>query len=59
MSIETVHGREQSTRPDRAVIDVSEVDLERVRAFARESTTAGHREVYLERKGGRTYLVAE
>jgi hypothetical protein len=59
MSIETVRGHEQSSRPDGAVIDVSEVDAERVRAYARESAAEGHPEIYLERKGGRTYLVAE
>ena len=59
MSTETVPGHEQSSRPERAVIDVSEVDAERVRAYARESAAEGHPEVYLERKGGRTYLVAE
>lgn len=59
MSIETVRVHEQTTRPDRAVIDVSEIDAEQVRAYARETNAVGHPDVYFERKGGRTYLVAE
>lgn len=65
MSIETVHVREhspdqeQASSPDRTVVDVSGVRPARVRQYARESAAAGHPEVYLERKGGRTFLVAE
>jgi DNA-directed RNA polymerase subunit M/transcription elongation factor TFIIS len=50
----TTEGQDESE-----VVDVSEVDAERVRAYARESAAEGHPEIYLERKGGRTYLVAE
>lgn len=42
-------------RPVRASIDVTEASAEEVRAFAAGDT----RSIHLERRGGRTFLVAE
>lgn len=59
MAIDTIR-----TRPDRdadqpdgspRIIEVSDVHAERVSDYVEESERS---EVYLERKGGRTYLVA-
>lgn len=44
---------------DRTILDVSDVAAERVRRYAREAAEADHPVVYLERKGGRTFLVAD
>lgn len=44
--------------PSRKTLDVSETDPERVAAYARATADEGHPELYFERKGGRTYLVA-
>lgn len=54
-SDESTDGREA---PSRKTLDVSELDPERVTAYARATATEGHPELYFERKGGRTYLVA-
>ena len=44
----------ENTVPDRTgVVDVSEMRIERIRAFARRSG-----DVHFERRGDRTYLVA-
>lgn len=44
--------------PRRKTLDVSDVDPERVTAYARATAAEGHPELYFERKGGRTVLVA-
>jgi hypothetical protein len=59
MSTGTPRAGARTTHPDRAILDVSEVAADRVREYARESAAAGHPDVYLERKGGRTFLVAD
>lgn len=73
MSIDTIHtmpvedeSQPRSVEPTgtstdrspatRRVLEVSEVDADEVTAYAR---TVDDSEVYLERKGGRTYLVAD
>lgn len=58
MSIDTVRVRTDTNstpRPDRRVFDVSERPSEEIVAYARDTTG----DCYLERKGGRTYLVAD
>lgn len=58
MSIDTVRVRtehDSAPRPRRRVFDVSEVPPDHVVEYARDADD----EVHLERKGGRTYLVAE
>jgi hypothetical protein len=47
-----------STSPERKALEVSDVAPERVAAYARATAAEGHPELYFERKGGRTYLVA-
>lgn len=59
MSTGTSRVHSQKPGTDRAILDVSEVAADRVREYARESAAAGHPDVYLERKGGRTFLVAD
>jgi hypothetical protein len=57
MTIDTVRVQTESDRtpsPDRRVFDVSEVPPEHVVEYARDTDD----DCYLERKGGRTYLVA-
>ncbi|WP_255196028.1 hypothetical protein [Halorarius litoreus] len=44
--------------PDRKALEVSDLPPERVTAYARATADEGHPELYFERKGGRTYLVA-
>lgn len=68
MSIDTIHtgraetepaaptGESRSPESTRQVLEVSEVDADEVTAYAR---TVDDGEVYLERKGGRTFLVAD
>lgn len=50
----------EETAPDtpRKTLDVSNVDPARVTAYARATAAEGHPELYFERKGGRTVLVA-
>lgn len=58
MSIDTIRTEpieNESPTPARQILEVSDVDAEEVAAYAR---TVDDPEVYLERKGGRTYLVA-
>jgi hypothetical protein len=58
MSIDTVRVRPDTSstpRPDRRVFDVSERPPAEIVEYARETDT----DCYLERKGGRTYLVAD
>lgn len=64
-SIDTIRTDEPSTEespseddPSPRTLDVSDVDLDRVTAYARATADEGHRELYFERKGGRTVLVA-
>lgn len=44
--------------PRRKTLDVSDVAPERVTEYARATAAEGHPELYFERKGGRTVLVA-
>ena len=44
--------------PHRKTLDVSDVDPDRVTAYAQATAEEGHPELYFERKGGRTFLVA-
>lgn len=44
--------------PARKTLDVSGVDPDRVAAYARATADEGHPELYFERKGGRTFLIA-
>lgn len=59
---ESTAGLQSATTPEpaapssRRVFEVSDVDADELRAYAR-STDA--RELYLERKGGHTFLVSE
>ncbi len=58
MSIDTVRVRTDTTstpRPDRRRFDVSERPPAEIVEYARDTDT----DCYLERKGGRTYLVAD
>jgi hypothetical protein len=58
MTIDTVRVQSDTERtpaPDRRVFDVSEVPPEHVVEYARDTAA----DCYLERKGGRTYLVAD
>lgn len=45
--------------PDRKMLEVSDVDPDRVTAYARASAAEGHPDIYFERKGSRTFLVAD
>ena len=61
MAIDVVRTRERTeTKPkSRRVLDVSGVPAARVAEYAREAAAGGAGDdVYLERKGGRTFLVA-
>jgi hypothetical protein len=53
---ETTTGGRDDTH--RKTLDVSDVDPDRVTAYARATAEEGHLELYFERKGGRTFLVA-
>lgn len=53
------NGAPESTAPDRKMLEVSDVDPERVTAYARATAAEGHPEIYFERKGCRTFLVAD
>jgi hypothetical protein len=58
MSIDTVRVRtdtDSTPTPSRRVFDVSELPPDHVVEYARDADD----EIHLERKGGRTYLVAE
>ena len=58
MSIDTIRVRSDTDgtpRPDRRVLDVSERPPSEVVEYARDTAD----DCYLERKGGRTYLVAD
>lgn len=61
-SIDTVRTDDPSDDEDdvpcRKTLNVSDVSPERVTAYARATAAEGHPELYFERKGGRTYLVA-
>jgi hypothetical protein len=61
-SIDTIRTEEPTADPDdephRKTLDVSDVDPDRVTAYARATAAEGHPELYFERKGGRTFLVA-
>lgn len=62
MSIDTIRVRTESqagglkpeSPPTPGVVDVSDLPTERIRTLADDA----HPEVYLERRGGRTFLVA-
>jgi hypothetical protein len=58
MPIDTVRVRtdtDSTPSPDRRVFDVSDRPSEEIVAYARDTTG----DCYLERKGGRTYLIAD
>lgn len=55
-SVEPAGATTERSATSRRVLEVSEVDADEVTAYAR---TVDDPEVYLERKGGRTYLVAD
>jgi len=57
MSIDTIRTKSGGPTTERRVLDVSHVTAREVRAFVR-AADAGD-DVYLERRGGRTYLLAE
>lgn len=44
--------------PARKTLDVSGLEPERVTAYAKATAEEGHPELYFERKGGRTFLIA-
>ncbi|WP_254536959.1 hypothetical protein [Halomarina litorea] len=61
MAIDVVRMRERKGTQSRRVLDVSDVPATRVAEYAREARTledAAETDVYLEHKGGRTFLVA-
>lgn len=60
MSIDVVRTRDRAETGSRRVLDVSDVAASRVAEYAREAADSrGSEDVYLEHKGGRTFLVAD
>ena len=58
MSIDTIRTEPGGPTAKQRVLDVSDITASEVRAFVRASTVESGESVHLERRGGRTYLVA-
>lgn len=53
----TRNSTSQEQNAARKMLEVSDVDPDRVAAYARATVEEGQPELYFERKGGRTFLV--
>jgi hypothetical protein len=60
MAIDVVRTRERAEPQSRRIVDVSDVPATRVTEYVREASERRENgEVYLEHRGGRTFLVAD